>query len=124
MTSASRPKVMPSRASASCTSSRALKIRHFTVASVVSSASAISLYDSPTTSRSKSAIFKSVLRPSTADHSADHLERRRIIDRDERSRPAFARTKLVENAVLRHLEEPRRELRPQREPRKALEDAD
>src|SRR5262249_44200548 len=37
------PKVMPSRARASWTSSRALKIRHLTVASVISSESAISL---------------------------------------------------------------------------------
>ena len=40
--SAGRPKLKPSRPSASCTSSRALNIRHLTVASVTSSESAIS----------------------------------------------------------------------------------
>ncbi len=58
--------VIPSRASVSCTSSRALKIRHFTVASVISSVSAISVYGSPTTSRRSSAIFRSGLSSWTA----------------------------------------------------------
>ena len=39
-------------------------------------------------------------------------------------RPALARAELVEHAVLRHLEEPGRELRAEREPRQALEDAE
>ncbi len=40
---ADEPNVIPWRASAICTSSRALKIRHLTVASVISRESAISL---------------------------------------------------------------------------------
>ena len=43
--------------------------------------------------------------------------------RDDRARPALDGPQLVEHAVLRHLEEPRRELRAQREPRQALVDA-
>ena len=38
------------------------------------------------------------------------------------TRPALARAQLVEHAVLRHLEEPGRELRAEREPREPLED--
>ena len=125
---------MPSRASATCTSSRALKIRHFTVASVISSESAISLYERPTTSRSSSAIFRStgsavdrapqrVDRLDPLDRLVDHLERRDVVEVDRRQRPALARTQLVEHAVLRHLEEPRRELAAEREARQPLEDA-
>ena len=40
------------------------------------------------------------------------------------SRPALRGAELVEHPVLRHLEEPRRELRPVREPRQSLEDAE
>ena len=116
------PNVMPSRASASWTSSRALKIRHLTVASVISSESAISLYGSPTTSRSSSAIFRSGFSSLTARQTrVDRLELarsagratssvRHVVERDDRLRPALAGAQLVEHAVLRHLEEPRREL--------------
>ena len=129
------PYVMPSRASASCTSSRALWMRHFTVASVTSRASAISEYGKPTTSRSSSAILRSGLRSSTArqsgvdrlqllDRCVEHLQRRDVVDGDEAARPALVRSELVEDAVLRHLEEPRRELAAQGELREALEDAE
>ena len=40
------------------------------------------------------------------------------------ARPALARAQLVEHAVLRHLEEPGRELAAERELRQALEDAE
>src|SRR6266545_2155183 len=69
---------MPSRASASWTSSRALYIRHLTVASVISSESAISVYESPTTSRRSSAIFKSTLSASTARQTASIASTRSI----------------------------------------------
>src|SRR3954471_19143286 len=104
----------------------------------------------PTTSRSSSAIFRSVLRLSTARQTAlfeggvgfapappdrvdrleplerrvDDLELRGVVERDGRARPPLARAQLVEHAVLRHLEEPRRELRAQRELRESLEDAE
>ena len=48
---------------------------------------------------------------------------RRVVERDRRQRPALLRAQLVEHAVLRHLEEPRRELAAEREPRQPLEDA-
>ena len=48
---------------------------------------------------------------------------RRVVEVDRRQRPALLRAQLVEHAVLRHLEEPRRELAAEREPRQALEDA-
>src|SRR5262249_11430315 len=51
------------------------------------------------------------------------LERRRILDVHDRARPALDRTELVEHAVLRHLEQPRREARAKREARQALEHA-
>ncbi len=54
--------------------------------------------------------------------SVDDLERRDVLQRDNRTRPALGGTQLVEHAVLRHLEEPRRELRPEREPWEPLED--
>ena len=67
------PKVMPSRARPTCTSSRALKIRHLTVASVISSESAISLYERPTTSRRSSAIFRST--GSAVDRAPERVDR-------------------------------------------------
>src|SRR5581483_1839608 len=51
------------------------------------------------------------------------LERRRVLEGDQVARPALARPELVEHPVLRHLEEPRRELAAQREPRQTLEHA-
>ena len=89
----------------------------------------------PTTSRSRSAIFRSTFRFSTARHSAvdrleplhrrvEDLERRDIVDADERPGPPLAGPQLVEHAVLRHLEHPGREPAPQREVREALEDPD
>ena len=42
----------------------------------------------------------------------------------DRARPALGRAQLVEDAVLRHLEEPGRELRAERETRQPLEDAE
>ena len=50
-------------------------------------------------------------------------ERRHVLERHDRTRPALDGPQLVEDAVLRHLEEPRRELGAEREPREALEDA-
>jgi serine/threonine protein kinase len=54
------------------------------------------------------------------DRCVEHFERRRIVDRHDRARPALARPHLVEHAVLRHLEEPGREPAPQRELRETL----
>ena len=42
---------------------------------------------------------------------------------NDRAGPALERAQLVEHAVLRHLEEPRRESRAEREARKSLENA-
>ena len=53
----------------------------------------------------------------------ERLEVRRVVERDRRQRPALLRAQLVEHAVLRHLEEPGRELAAEREPRQPLEDA-
>src|SRR6185437_13465263 len=58
------------------------------------------------------------------DRGVHHLERSDVVERDQVPRPALARAELVENAVLRHLEEPGRELAAQRELREALEDAE
>ena len=127
--------VIPSRARISCTSSRALKIRHLTVVSVISSESAISLYGSPTTSRSSSAIFRSGFSSSTARQIAsiasirsigwsNDSSVRHVVDVDDGLRPPLAGAQLVEHAVLRHLEEPRRELAAERESRQPVEDAD
>ncbi|MDX6466944.1 MAG: hypothetical protein QOI27_1984 [Gaiellaceae bacterium] len=58
------------------------------------------------------------------ERSVEHLERRHVLDVDDRARPALHGAQLVEYAVLRHLEEPRRELRAEREARQALEDAE
>ena len=52
----------------------------------------------------------------------DDLERRDVLQRDDGARPALRRAQLVEHAVLRHLEQPGRELRPQRELRQTLVD--
>ena len=84
------PKVMPSRASATWTSSRALKIRHLTVASVISSESAISLYGSPTTSRRSSAIFRST--GQVVDRAPERVDRLDLLGRlVERPRGAARR---------------------------------
>src|SRR5881396_1214291 len=53
-------------------------MRHLTVASVISSESAISVYERPTTSRSRSAIFRSTFSPSTARHTASIASSRSI----------------------------------------------
>ena len=57
----------------------------------------------------------SVDRLEPLERSVEHFECRHVVEVDGRARPAFDCTELVEHAVLRHLEEPRRELRPQRE---------
>ena len=57
------------------------------------------------------------------DRPVEGLERRCVVERNDDVRPALARAQLIEDAVLRHLEEPRRELASQREPRQRLEDA-
>src|SRR5262249_35109116 len=54
----------------------------------------------------------------------DDLERRNVLQRDDRPRPTLRSAQLVENAVLRHLEEPGGELRARREARQPLEDAE
>ena len=51
------------------------------------------------------------------------LERGRVVESDEVARPALGAPELVEDAVLRDLEEPRREARAQREAPQPLEDA-
>ena len=56
--------------------------------------------------------------------SVHDLERRDVLERDHRARAPLDRAELVEDAVLRHLEEPRREARPQRETGKSLENAE
>jgi len=53
----------------------------------------------------------------------EHLELRRIVEVDRVERTPLLRPQLVEHAVLRHLEEPRRELAAEREARQSLEDA-
>jgi hypothetical protein len=83
-------------------------------------------------SRRRSAIFRSGFSSRTARQTAstvsvrwiDHLEPRRVLDHHDRLRPALAGAELVEHAVLRHLEEPGRELAAEREPRQRLEDTD
>ena len=52
------------------------------------------------------------------------LERRDVLEVDDRARPPLERAQLVEHAVLRHLEEPGREAAAQREAREALVDAE
>src|SRR5260370_35279418 len=47
---------------------------------------------------------------------------RGVLDRDDPLRAPLARAQLVEHAVLRHLEEPGRELAAQRESRQRLKD--
>ena len=54
----------------------------------------------------------------------EHLERRHVLDVDDGARAPLERAQLVEHAVLRHLEEPGRELRAEREAREALVDAE
>ena len=89
----------------------------------------------PTTSRSRSAIFRSTLSRSTARQTASivsrrsngrssDLERRDVVEIDDGPRTALGRPELVEDAVLRRLEEPGRELRAVREAREALEDTE
>ena len=56
--------------------------------------------------------------------ASSDLERRDVVDVDDAARTALERAELVEHPVLRHLEEPRREARPQREPGQALVDAE
>ena len=58
------------------------------------------------------------------DGRVDDLERRHVLERDHGARPALDGTQLVEDAVLRHLEEPRRETGAEREPREPLVDAE
>ena len=92
-------------------------MRHLTVASVISSESAISVYERPTTSRSRSAIFRSTFSSPTERQTVDrfhalkrgvqHPEWRDVLERDEVLRAAPTRTEFAEDAVLRHLEEPR-----------------
>src|ERR671925_2395916 len=53
-------------------------MRHLTVASVISSASAISVYERPTTSRSSNAILRSTFSPSTARQTASIASSRSI----------------------------------------------
>ena len=54
----------------------------------------------------------------------DDLERRDVVERDDRARTALERAQLVEHAVLRHLEQPRREPRAVGEPGQPLVDAE
>src|SRR5262245_60028437 len=54
----------------------------------------------------------------------DDLERRRVLDVHDRTWPPLERTELVEHAVLRHLEQPRREPGAEREARQTLEHAE
>src|SRR5919202_836543 len=121
---------MPSRASASWTSSRALKIRHLTVASVgdlvVGEPDDVAQEERHLQVRVQlvDGAPESVDRLDLLDRRVDDLQRWRVVDRDQGTRPALAGTQLVEHAVLRLLEEPLRELRPQRELRQTLEDAD
>ena len=58
------------------------------------------------------------------ERRVDHLERRDVLDVHNRARPALERAQLVEDAVLRHLEEPRREAAAEREARQPLVDAE
>ena len=57
------------------------------------------------------------------ERCVEHLERRDVLERDDGSRTPLGGAKLVQDAVLRHLEEPGRELRPRRA-RQALENAE
>src|SRR5262249_36098935 len=50
----------------------------------------------------------------------EHLQGRRVVERDRIERPALLGAGLVGHAVLRHREEPGRELAAEREPRKPL----
>ena len=52
------------------------------------------------------------------------FERRDVVEGDDCARASLHRAKLVEDPVLRHLEEPGREPAPQRELRQALIDAE
>src|ERR1700730_65098 len=54
------------------------------------------------------------------DRLIDHLEVRRVLDRDNALRAPLLGAELVEHPVLRHLEEPRSELAAQRETRERL----
>ena len=58
------------------------------------------------------------------ERRVDDLERRDVLEVDDRPRPALERAQLVEDAVLRHLEEPGREAAPEREVRQPLIDPD
>jgi len=99
------------------------------VARVTSSESAISVYERPQQQRhlqvgaqvlDRTPERVDLLEP--LDWRVQHLERGDVVDCDERARPPLARPQLVEHAVLRHLEEPGRELRAEGELRQALED--
>ena len=125
---------MPSRASESWTSSRAFQIRHLTVASVTSSESAISRVREPDDVAQQERHLQVDVEPldrapdrvdrlEPLERRVDDLERRDVVEIDDRARAALGRAKLVENAVLRHLEQPGRELRAKREARQPLEDA-
>ena len=58
------------------------------------------------------------------ERRVDDLERRDVLEVDDRTRPPLERAQLVEDAVLRHLEEPGREPAAKREVRQPLVDAD
>ena len=99
---------------------------------MTSSVSAISVYESPTTSRrSHLEVGIEVLdrapdgvdRLGTLGRRVDHLERRHVVEIHDGARTTLDRTQLVEDAVLRDLEEPRREPRAEREARETLEHA-
>jgi hypothetical protein len=57
------------------------------------------------------------------ERRVEHLERRDVVDVHDRARPALDGAQLVQHAVLRDLEQPRRELRAEREARQPLEHA-
>jgi hypothetical protein len=125
------PYVMPSRASASCTSSRALWMRGERDLEGVGDLR-VGQADDVAEQQRHLEIGVEVVdgAPERVDRlelfhrSVEHLQRRDLVDRHEPSRPALVRTELVEDAILRHLEEPRRELAAKRELREALEDAE
>ena len=58
------------------------------------------------------------------ERGVEHLERRRVLDREHRARPTLDRAQLVEHPVLRDLEHPGREAGAKREARQALVDAE
>ena len=58
------------------------------------------------------------------ERRVDDLERRDVLEVDDRARPALERAQLVQHPVLRHLEEPGREPAAEREVRQPLVDAE